>query len=61
MIFTADGRLSERKIEVGLSNWAWTEVRNGLEPGEEVVTSVDREGVLDGADAVREKKADVHD
>lgn len=61
MIFTADSRLTERKIEAGLGNWAWTEVRKGLEPGEEVVTSVDREGVIDGAAAVREKQADVHD
>ena len=61
MIFTADSRLTERKIEAGLGNWVWTEVRKGLEPGEEVVTSVDREGVIDGAAAVREKQADVHD
>lgn len=47
-----DDRLEERRIEVGLSNWAWTEVTAGLRAGERLVTSIDREGVAAGA-AVR--------
>jgi HlyD family secretion protein len=47
-------RLSERTIERGVHNWEYTEVRSGLEAGELVVTSVDREGVADGAAAVRD-------
>lgn len=40
-----DGRLVERKVETGLSNWEYTEVRSGLKQGDKVVTSLDREGV----------------
>jgi HlyD family secretion protein len=43
------GRLHERQIKVGLTNWNFTEVLDGLKPGELVVTSVDRDGVKDGA------------
>jgi HlyD family secretion protein len=46
--------LVERPVEVGLSNWDWTEVRSGLEEGEAVVTSLDRAGVEPGAEAVLE-------
>lgn len=49
------GTLEERTVEVGLSNWAFTEVRSGLKQGEQVVLSVEREGVVAGARAVAEK------
>jgi HlyD family secretion protein len=42
-------RLEERAIEVGLRNWAWTEVSAGLQAGEKLVTSIDREGIEAGA------------
>jgi HlyD family secretion protein len=48
------GVLVERAVEPGLSNWDWTEVRSGLEPGDEVVTSLDRTGVEPGAEVVLE-------
>ena len=51
------GTLVERNIETGLANWAYTEVRSGLQPGDKVVTSVEREGVVSGAHAVEEKPA----
>jgi len=44
-----DKQLHARKIETGLSNWKMTEVISGLEEGEQVVSSVDRAGVEDGA------------
>ncbi|NIP71734.1 MAG: efflux RND transporter periplasmic adaptor subunit [Gammaproteobacteria bacterium] len=44
-----DRTLAERTITPGLSNWVYTEVRAGLEPGDRVITSVDREGVRPGA------------
>ena len=50
----ATGRLEARPIERGVANWEFTEIRRGLTEGELVVTSVDREGVADGAAAVRE-------
>ena len=42
-------RLEERSIEVGLRNWDWTEVASGLEAGETLVLSIDREGLEPGA------------
>lgn len=44
-----DDYLEERTIEVGLRNWAWTEVTAGLQAGEKLVTSIDREGLEAGA------------
>ena len=49
-----DQLLHKRKVEAGLSNWDWTEVLSGLQAGELVVTSVDRDGVADGAPAIAE-------
>lgn len=46
--------LSERQIGAGISNWQFTEVRSGLEAGDRIVSSVDREGVEDGALAAPE-------
>lgn len=55
LVFTADGEtLAERTIEPGLSNWEFTEVRSGLEPGDKVVVSVERDGVVAGARAKAE-------
>jgi HlyD family secretion protein len=54
MVFGADGVLHERKVDTGLSNWEWTELTSGLTEGDEVVVSVEREGVEDGAEAVRD-------
>ena len=48
------GVLQERKIETGISNWDHTEVLKGIEAGELIVTSVDRDGVEDGALARQE-------
>jgi HlyD family secretion protein len=46
---TDDESLELRDIKTGLSNWDWTEITNGLEPGELVVVTTDRKGVEDGA------------
>lgn len=43
-----DGILESRKVEKGLSNWEYTEVLSGLQAGERIVVSVDREGVAAG-------------
>lgn len=50
----AAGVLTERSFTPGLSNWNFTEVRDGLAEGEQVVTSLEREGVVAGALAVPE-------
>ena len=49
VLVNEDGTLVERRIETGLSNWRFTEARTGVDAGEEVVLSVDREGVEAGA------------
>jgi len=41
----SDGTLESRRFDSGLSNWRYTEVLSGLEEGERIVVSVDREGV----------------
>lgn len=46
------GLLAERAIEKGLSNWTWVEVRDGLEAGENIVTSLGTDGVEPGASVV---------
>jgi HlyD family secretion protein len=54
LVLGAGGGLEERAVETGLSNWEFTEVRKGLEPGARVVTSLERAGVKAGAAAVEE-------
>ena len=51
LVLGAGGGLEERRIETGLSNWEFTEVKSGLARGEPVVTSLEREGVKAGARA----------
>lgn len=46
-----DGRLEDRKVKTGLSNWEYTEITSGLNAGDQVVMSLDREGVKAGARA----------
>jgi HlyD family secretion protein len=54
-VFVLDGgMLVEREIETGIASWEFTEVVAGLDEGELVVLSVDREGVADGVAAVVE-------
>ncbi|MYE48848.1 MAG: efflux RND transporter periplasmic adaptor subunit, partial [Gammaproteobacteria bacterium] len=50
---TETGRLEERRVEIGLGNWEFTEITEGARNGELVVLSLDRAGVEPGAPAVR--------
>lgn len=47
-------RLEERSFQAGLSNWKYTEVLSGLTSGDQVVLSIDREGVAAGVRATPE-------
>lgn len=49
LVVNADMYLEERRIETGLRNWQFTEVTGGLNEGDTLVTSINREGVEDGA------------
>ncbi|HEX8962461.1 MAG TPA: efflux RND transporter periplasmic adaptor subunit [Rhodocyclaceae bacterium] len=57
LVLTGGDKLEERKIDIGLTNWEFTEVKSGLARGDRVVTSLDRDGVKAGASAVAEAKA----
>jgi HlyD family secretion protein len=56
LLFGSNGVLEERKVKTGLSNWEYAEVLSGLEEGDRIVSSLDREGVVAGARVVPEEK-----
>lgn len=45
------GRLVEREVRLGLRNWQFAEVVSGLEPGEQVVVSLDKIEIESGVRA----------
>ena len=57
MLYNSDDEtLQLRDIKIGISNWDHTEVLEGLKENDQVVTSLDRPGVEDGAYAAIEQK-----
>lgn len=44
----SDNTITETAVKVGLSNWQYTEITDGLKAGQQIVTSIDREGLKDG-------------
>ncbi len=52
----AEQQLEQRRVRTGVANWDYTEILDGLKAGDRVVTSVDREGVADGAAAAPESR-----
>jgi len=54
VLVLADGKLAERKVKLGLANWEYTEILDGLAAGDRIVTSLEREGVKAGAVAEAE-------
>ena len=55
LLYGSNGVLEERKVKTGLSNWEYAEVLSGLEEGDRVVSSLDREGVKAGVSVVPEE------
>lgn len=52
-VFVLDGgRVQQRRVTTGIGNWEYTEVTDGLKPGDRVVVSIDRAGLKDGVAAV---------
>jgi len=47
-----DGVVHKVDVATGLGNWENTEITRGLEPGDPVVVTIDREGLADGVKAV---------
>jgi HlyD family secretion protein len=57
LVYRADtGKLEERPVKVGLSNWEYTEILEGLTESDRIVVSLEREGVKTGASAIPESK-----
>jgi HlyD family secretion protein len=50
VLVVKEGKLEERKVRTGLRNWDWTEVLEGLSPGDLVVTSLDKPEIKAGAE-----------
>lgn len=44
-----NGKAVAKRVRIGLKNWDWSEISEGLAEGERVITSLDRQGVRDGA------------
>ncbi len=61
-LINSDGTISEKEIEVGLSNWQLTEVLSGLSLDDQIVLSIDRKGLEDGVKvSVEETNKDQED
>ena len=43
------GTIASRAVETGIANWEFTEIVRGIAEGDRVVSSIDRDGVVDGA------------
>jgi HlyD family secretion protein len=52
VLVVRDGTLVAVPVRTGLANWEFTEILSGLQPGDEVVTSLDRADVREGARVV---------
>jgi HlyD family secretion protein len=57
LVYKGEGAaLEQRKVETGISNWQFTEARSGLAENDQIVLSVEREGVVAGAPVVADKR-----
>jgi multidrug resistance efflux pump len=52
----AGSRAALVEVSTGLSNWTFTEIKQGLKEGDKVITSMDAPGLADGARVSVEKK-----
>jgi HlyD family secretion protein len=54
VLVLSGGTIEERKIESGIANWQFVEIRSGLAEGDQVVMSLNKPEVVPGAKAVAE-------
>lgn len=45
----ASNHLIEQQVEIGLSNWSFTEITSGLQHGDRILLSFDHDGIKEGA------------
>jgi HlyD family secretion protein len=48
LLYQDNGVLAERAVTTGLSNWVQTEITSGLNEGDQIALSLDKEGVKTG-------------
>jgi HlyD family secretion protein len=48
-------KLEERVVKTGITNWEYTEILEGLTQGDQIVSSLEREGVKAGVAVISEK------
>lgn len=53
----AAGVLREVELRLGLANWRWTEVLEGLSEGDRILASLEQDGLADGVAVVPEGEA----
>jgi HlyD family secretion protein len=53
----AAGVLREVELRLGLANWRWTEVLDGLSEGDRILASLEQVGLVDGVAVVPEDEA----
>ncbi len=56
LIYRNGQPLGQRRFKPGISNWDYTEVISGIESGEQIVVSIGKEGVEEGAEAAPETR-----
>ncbi|MDP2828055.1 MAG: efflux RND transporter periplasmic adaptor subunit [Sulfuricellaceae bacterium] len=56
LLLVQGGKLEARTLQIGLANWDYSEVSAGLHEGDQIVTSLDREGVAVGSTVIAEQK-----
>jgi HlyD family secretion protein len=54
LLIGADGKLEARTVKSGLANWEFTEVKEGLQAGDRIVLSLEKEGVKAGVKVVED-------
>jgi HlyD family secretion protein len=59
VLVVENGKLASHEVKVGLKNWNWTEVVDGLHEGDVIVTTLDRPEIKPGA-AVGNQKRDLN-
>lgn len=52
-----DGTVDLRQVETGLSNWEYTEIRSKMDMSERIVLSIEREGLVQGAQVISESES----
>ncbi|MGC2166688.1 MAG: efflux RND transporter periplasmic adaptor subunit [Gallionella sp.] len=54
LLLASDGVLQERAVKIGLSNWEYAEITDGLSEGDRIVSSQDRTGLTTGVRVIPE-------